>query len=123
MIENDDNSTCHAVAEIVRVRSRFSSVQGSDLQGLVKRFPELAPVQAYIQTDSRFDLEAAKVIVVEDHISTGFMTGRRGALHGALVVIDFELVKRFERADLGLSEQPESTAALDRHLPYHARPT
>lgn len=97
------------------------SQQALDLDALMKRYPELAAIRRYIEETEFFETKPAKVAVIQEHHYEGFMRSRAGVLHGALVIANCELLRRFDRPDLGLQSEAASPGAIDSHLRFLVR--
>jgi hypothetical protein len=118
-------------AEMFRIRARASGTPGAeggpaeqaqDLARLLRRYPDLAPVCKHIEENAFFDAHAAKAVVIQAQHDEGFMRSRPGVLHGALIVADSTLLRRFDREELGLPPSEGSDRAIDGHLPFLVRP-
>lgn len=120
MTENPpSDSNC---SEPFLIRSRESLLQDVSLAGVLRKYPELTPVKQFFETDARFEKADATLHVIQMWHHLGFMKGEPGILQGALVVADFELIRRFDREDLALEKQADSAKALDSHLQFLVRP-
>lgn len=101
-----------------KCRPAAEDQQALDLAKLMRNFPQLAAVRQYIENEPRFETYSCRVHVFQEQIREGFMVSRPGVLHGAVIIADLHLVRRFDRQDIGLERFEESEMAINSHLNY-----
>ena len=125
--DNEYGSSSVREDVVVHARQRCQSAkcqpsadisQARDLDKMMKVFPELAAVRQYIENEPLFENKSCRVHVFYEQIREGFMTSRQGVLHGAVIVADLHLVRRFDRQDLGLERIEHSELSINSHLNY-----